>query len=191
MENQRTKENVIMPENQVLKKMTKEKYEELLNYRVKKCQTIVKLHSLYREPVMTLRANYPGTLKNNELTRLINEEISKTLVETFQKKILVEEKFDTPEGPTIFYVVKGDARTLKENAIFIEQHHELGRFVDIDVYDVDEEYAVTRLELAYEPRKCFLCDEPAKECSRNKVHDVKDLITFMEESIKAYQTRNR
>jgi holo-ACP synthase len=88
-------------------------------------------------------------------------------------------------------VVKGDARTLKENAIFIEQHHELGRFVDIDVYDVDEEYAVTRLELAYEPRKCFLCDEPAKECSRNKVHDVKDLIAFMEESIKAYQTRNR
>jgi len=191
LENQRTKENVIMPESQVLKKMTKEKYEELLNYRVKKCQTIVKLHSLHREPVMTLRANYPGTLKNNELTRLINEEISKTLVETFQKKILVEEKFDTPEGPTIFYVVKGDARTLKENAIFIEQHHELGRFVDIDVYDVDEEYAVTRLELAYEPRKCFLCDEPAKECSRNKVHDVKDLIAFMEESIKAYQTRNR
>lgn len=191
MENQRTNENAIMTESQGLKKMTKEKYEELLNYRVKKCQTIVKLHSLYKEPVMTLRANYPGTLKNNELTRLVNEEISKTLEETFQKKILVEEKFDTPEGPTFFYVVKGDARTLKENAIYIEQSHELGRFVDIDVYDVDEEYAVTRMELAYEPRKCFLCDEPAKECSRNKVHDVNDLIAFMEDSIRTYQKRNR
>lgn len=179
LEKQRTNENAVMPVVQHAKRMTKEKYEEIQNYRVRKCQTIEELHSLHEKPVMTLRANYPGEDKNNEITRLVNREIAKTFDEIFHTKIMAVENFDTPEGPTTFYVVKGDARTLKENAIYIEQNHELGRFVDIDVYDIDEEYAVTRVELAYEPRKCFLCDEPAKDCSRNKTHKTQDLVDYM------------
>ena len=186
MENKKIKEAVVTPVLKEPKKMTKELYEELQNYRVKKCMTIEKLHSLYGQPVISIRANYPGVYKNNETTRLVNTEIGKTFVDSFHDKILAEESFDTPEGPTIFYVLKGDARTLKENTVFIEQNHELGRFVDIDVYDTDEDYAITRFELHHEPRKCFLCDKSAKECSRNKTHPVEELIAFMEERVNEY-----
>src|SRR5690554_4677259 len=157
LENKRTKENFVMPLKQAHTRMTKEQYEELEHYRERKCETIENLHHRYNLPVITIRANYPGVLKNNETTRLVNEEIGKTFDAFFHDKMLAEESYDTPEGPTRFYVLKGDARTLKENAVFIEQNHELGRFVDIDVYDIDEEYAITRFELHYEPRKCFLC----------------------------------
>lgn len=186
MENKKTKETVVTPVLNEPKKMTKELYEELQNYRVKKCLTIEKLHSLYGQPVISISANFPGIYKNNETTRLVNTEIGKTFVDFFHDKILAEESFDTPEGPTTFYVLKGDARTLKENTVFIEQNHELGRFVDIDVYDTDEEYAITRFELHHEPRKCFLCDKSAKECSRNKTHPVEELIAFMEERVNEY-----
>jgi holo-ACP synthase len=187
LENKKTKEMFVIHELHETKKMTKELYAELQNYRVKKCLTIEKLHSLYGQPVISIRVNYPGVFKNNETTRLVNAEIGKTFDAFFHNKILAEESFYTPEGPTIFYVLRGDARTLKENAVFIEQNHELGRFVDIDVYDTDEEYAITRFELYHEPRKCFLCDSSAKECSRNKTHPVEELIAFMEERVKEYQ----
>lgn len=186
MENKKTNETFVMPVKQVHPKMTKEMYEKLVNYRVKKCETIEKLHHTYNLPVITIRANYPGVLKNNETTRFVIEEIRKTFDAFFHDKMLAEETYDTPEGPTTFYVLSGDARTLKENAVFIEQNHELGRFVDIDVYDIDEEYAITRFELHYEPRKCFLCDKSAKECSQNKTHSMEELIAFMEERVKEY-----
>jgi holo-ACP synthase len=186
LENMKTKETFGIPAIHERKKMTKEVYAELQNYRVKKCRTIEKLHSLYGQPVVTIRANYPGIFKNNETTRLVNEEIGKTFDAFFHNKLLAEENYDTPEGPTAFYVLRGDSRTLKENAVFIEQNHELGRFVDIDVYDIDEEYAITRIELYYEPRKCFLCDSSAQECGRNKTHPVEELIAFMEERVKEY-----
>ena len=180
MEKPRTKE---MP---ALKRMTKEGYEELVRYQEKKCTIIENLHKVHMYPVLTVRANYPGVEKNNDITRLINAEISKTIGEIFKEKILIHEVYETPEGPTMFYVVKGDARTLKENSIFIEQQHDLGRFVDIDVYDTDEEYAVGRIELSYEPRKCFLCDRAAKVCAKEKSHPVGELVAYMEEMVSQY-----
>lgn len=180
MEKQRTKD---IP---AVNRMTKEGYEELLRYQEKKCAIIEKLHRDYQNPVITVRANYPGRDKNNDITRLVNKEIAKTIGEIFIEKILSREVYETPEGPTMFLVVKGDARTLKENSIYIEQNHELGRFVDIDVYDTDEEYAVGRIELSYEPRKCFLCDRPAKICAREKSHPVDSLVEYMEEMVSQY-----
>ncbi len=191
MENKLTDETIVMTVRQDVKKKTNDVYEELQSYRVKKCQTIENLHGLYDQPVITIRANYPGVLKNNEVTRLVNTEIGKTFDEFFHDKILTEESYDTPEGPTTFYVLKGDARTLKENAVFIEHNHELGRFVDIDVYDIDEEYAITRFELHYEPRKCFVCDNSAKECARNKTHPVEELIAFMELRVNEYMNNKK
>lgn len=180
MEKPRTKE---MP---ALKRMTKEGYEELVRYQEKKCTIIENLHKVHMYPVLTVRANYPGVEKNNDITRLINAEISKTIGEIFKEKILIHEVYETPEGSTMFYVMKGDARTLKENSIFIEQQHDLGRFVDIDVYDTDEDYAVGRIELSYEPRKCFLCDRAAKVCAKEKSHPVGELVAYMEEMVSQY-----
>jgi len=187
LENQKTNEKKELRESgMVEKKITSEHFEELLKYRQRKCEKIEKLHYDFDAPVITIRANYPGSEKINDTTSLILSEVSKQFEESFRKKILLSKLCNTPEGPTMFYVVKGDSRTLKENAIFIEMNHELGRFVDIDVYDKEEDYAVTRIELSHEPRKCFLCEEHASTCSQLKTHSTEDLITFMEKQIGEY-----
>ncbi len=187
LEKQRTEESFIISYDQLTKHKTIDLYREFLECREKKCDEIVTLQKEFKEPVVTIRANYPGKDKNNEITRFITAEIKQAFKEMFHSKISQEEIYDMPEGLTQFYSVRGDARTLKENAVYIEQNHPLGRFVNIDVYDHNEDYAVTRMELFYEPRQCFLCDKAAKVCSREENHKVEDLIQYMEERISDYK----
>lgn len=184
MEMQSLKENIIISKKQI---KTKDLYQQFLEFREKKCEEVVLLQEEYKEPVVTIRANYPGKEKSNDLTRYVTKEIQDAFKQIFVHRIKMEEIYNTPEGLTQFYSVRGDARTLKENAVYIEQNHPLGRFVNIDVYDHAEDYAVARIELFYEPRQCFLCDKPAKLCSKEGNHDVKDLIGYMEEKVLEYQ----
>lgn len=137
--------------------------------------------------MLTLRANYPGIQKGNATTEYVLAAVSRMFQEIFNHRIIYGKAYDTPEGPTIFYVVKGDARTLKENAIYIEENHGLGRFVDIDVYDTNEEYPISRVELFHAQRKCFLCGRYAHVCARSKTHRREDLIAHMEEKVTVYR----
>ncbi len=189
MEKHNTDEKFTMSKGQFEQDKTKALYQQLLAYREKKSHEIIMLQEKHREPVVTIRANYPGLEKSNELTRFITAEIQEAFKEIFASRIKEEELYDTPEGLTQFYSVRGDARTLKENVVYIEQNHPLGRFVNIDVYDYDEDYAVARIELFYEPRQCFLCDKPAKVCRRERNHKSEELIKYMEEKVSEYKNQ--
>lgn len=189
MENLITKDNGEQFERGLLeKKMTSELFEETQKYRIRKCQRIEGLHRDYNAPVITLGINYPGMIKNNELSELILSEVAKQFEEIFQKKIIYSKFCSMKEGSVIYYVVKGDSRTLKENTIYLEQNHGLGRFVNVDVYDHDEEFPITRIELSHEPRKCYLCHEDATLCEKNKTHDHAELIQFMQNKVDEYFT---
>ncbi|MGB4587935.1 MAG: citrate lyase holo-[acyl-carrier protein] synthase [Clostridiaceae bacterium] len=187
MENLRTKDNGEYVELGLSeKKMTSALFEEIQNYRKRKCQRIEGLHKEFNAPVITLGINYPGIMKNNELTELIITEVGKQFEEIFQKKILYSKFCSMKEGSVIYYVVKGDSRTLKENTIYLEQTHGLGRFVNVDVFDHDEEFPITRIELSHEPRKCYLCHEDAALCEKNKTHSHYELINFMQKNVDEY-----
>ncbi len=83
--------------------------------------------------------------------------------------------------------------------INLEDNAPLGRYVDIDVYK-NSIKSISRSDFNIAPRKCFLCDEDAHICSRNKstvilelenkiIDDVVDYIhsettRFIKESIK-------
>lgn len=168
------------------KKMTSELFEEIQKYRIRKCQRIEGLHKEYNAPVITIGINYPGILNNNELSELVLSEVAKQFEEVFQNKILYSKFCSMREGSVVYYVVKGDSRTLKENTIYFEQNHDLGRFVNVDVYDHDEEFPITRIELSHEPRKCYLCHEDATLCEKNKTHDHAELIKFMQNKVDEY-----
>lgn len=187
MENFRTKDNSDYVELGMLeKKMTSELFEEIQQYRRRKCQRIEELHKEYQAPVITLSINYPGIIKNNDLTELILTEVAKQFDEIFQKKIIFSKLCKMNEGSVIYYVVKGDSRTLKENTIYLEQNHALGRFINVDVYDHDEEFPITRIELSHEPRKCYLCNEDASICEKNKTHENAELIDYMHKKVDEY-----
>lgn len=163
--------------------------EKMLKYREQKCEKIVALQNKYALPVVTLRANYPGRVKNNSTSAFVVAEISKELERMFAGKILYHEAVDMPEGMTVFYVVQGDASTIKENTVYIEESHEIGRFSDIDVYECYEESSISRLELGYQPRKCYICHEDARECAMKKRHDQEVLIRFIEDSVVRYKKK--
>ncbi len=127
----------------------------------------------------------------NESTKLIVKEVSINFEDIFKTRILYRQYYETLEGPIIFYVVRGDSKTLKENSIFIEENHDLGRFIDIDVYDVNDEYRISRMDLYYKPRNCFLCDKPAFECSRSKSHTEEELIDHLKSNLKEYLEKNK
>lgn len=158
----------------------------MMKYREQKCEKIIALQNKYELPVVTLRANYPGKVKNNKTSAFIVAEISKELERLFEGRILYHDPMDTPEGMTVFYVVQGDASTIKENTVYIEEFHEIGRFSDIDVYECFEESSISRLELGYQPRKCCICHEDARECASIKRHDQETLVQFIEESVERY-----
>lgn len=161
--------------------------EKMMKYREQKCEKIISLQNKYELPVVTLRANYPGKVKNNKTSAFIVAEISKELERLFEGRILYLEAIDTPEGMTVFYVVRGDASTIKENTVYIEESHEIGRFSDIDVYECFEESSISRLELGYQPRKCYICQEDARECATKKRHDEETLVRFIEDSVQRYR----
>lgn len=163
--------------------------EKMMKYREQKCEKIISLQNKYALPVVTLRANYPGKVKNNRTSAFIVAEISKELEKLFEGKVLYHEAIDTPEGMTVFYVVQGDASTIKENTVYIEESHEIGRFSDIDVYECFEESSISRLELGYQPRKCYICHEDARECAMNKRHDLDTLVRFIEGSVEGYMEK--
>lgn len=169
------------------KELTPELFEELSKYKTKKCEKISLLHDQFEEPVITMKANYPGINKMNRSTKFIVKEVSINFEDVFEKKILHKNYYETPEGPIIFYVVKGDSKTLKENSIFIEENHPLGRFIDIDIYDVNDDYRTTRMDLSYKPRNCFICNRPASVCSKNENHTEEELIEYLELNLKEYK----
>jgi holo-ACP synthase len=75
--------------------------------------------------------------------------------------------------------VEEDAQTAKRMLVELEANHALGRFWDLDVID-SEGNLISRTELGYESRKCFICDGEAKACARSRKHSYEELLWHME-----------
>jgi len=126
--------------------------------------------------VVTLKANIPGPNKN------INEAF--ILLDIFNEKILdfkpLKSFFiDGSDGRTYIYLFPKDTY-LKEEMIKLEET-KLGRFVDIDCF-YKSNISIQRNI----PRRCYICDNDARICNRLKKHSIKELLTFIKESIKSY-----
>lgn len=155
---------------------------DLLDYRENKILYINDLLNRFKKPIITLKSNYPGIYKNNPTSDILVKEIEKQIINKFGTKILYSESLDTPEGLTKVFVIGDEAKDIKKISIEIEDNHELGRFVDIDVYDLDG-HSLSRTEMGYPLRSCYICNKSAKECSRNKTHSIEELIDFIESSM--------
>jgi len=91
---------------------------------------------------------------------------------------------ETPEtGPEALIRVSAEARAVKMATIVLEDRHPLGRLWDLDVVTPDG--AVSRRDLGFGPRRCFVCDRPAHECARSRAHGLDALLAVMEDTIDA------
>jgi holo-ACP synthase CitX len=150
--------------------------------RVKRQEEFLKK---YKVSLLSLSINIPGAIKCSLEAKYIYEvaleEIEKLPLIFLEKKLTCN-----IAGYEAIYACTLDAYEIKKLTCKFENTHPLGRFVDLDVIDVKGKI-ISRKELGFEPRKCFLCSQDAKVCARSQVHKIEELIEFITKSVDDYK----
>lgn len=153
----------------------REKRVETQNYLIEK----------FKKPILVLRGNYPGEDKNNFIPTDIVKIISKDIEEIFNLKIINKKILNSIEGITYIFSIDSFGKNIKKIAMEIEETHILGRCVDIDVFD-ENGYPFSRSDFGGTKRKCFLCQEMAFVCGRNKTHSIQEVQNFIRKKYEEY-----
>lgn len=132
--------------------------------------------------VIQIKANIPGSNKNLNLSYILikifkNEVIRK--VKTYQ--VIYKDSFDG----AYFLVLVDKDKSIKIDLIEIEEKHELGRFIDLDLF-VNKDKSITRNDLNKKTRKCYLCNDLVIKCMRSNKHTSLELIAFIDRSLRNY-----
>ncbi|SHJ48544.1 holo-ACP synthase [Clostridium amylolyticum] len=158
--------------------------EDLLNEREKRVILQQNIMLVHKKPLVFIRVNYPGLNKTNPLTEKILKAIDKCVSDVFGNKIRLKIYRITSEGPNITMVIDMEAMEIKKLTIEIEDKNSLGRCVDIDVYNPNTFMSISRTSLGYAPRKCYICNDIAQNCIRNKKHTISSVIEYINKSYK-------
>lgn len=142
----------------------------------------------------TVRVNYPGIEKSNFITDSIVKIICNEISIYHRKEIIFTEEYKSREGYIGHFIFNDNHNNIKKAMINLEENHILGRCVDIDVYYLkkDEKYGfdqvigMSRSDLTLTSRKCFLCDEEARVCSRAQSHSLEEIKKYFEEKFEEY-----
>lgn len=145
--------------------------EKILASREERFQKIQFLEKDFKT-VITVKTNIPGDNKSINLAYTIVKLFKNLIPNSFIDKILF---FDSYDGPYYIIGSNSDANAIKFILIELEDTHALGRFIDLDVFDGEKTLVRTK------PRKCYLCNDTAFNCIRQKKHSINELIKYVEE----------
>ena len=130
-----------------------------------------KINNLTKDgDVVCLKANVPGFDKNTPTSKAIVYYFINYLK---KYNLYPLEVINSSDGVYALYQV-ANGKKLKKQFVKLEQSHALGRFIDIDVTLKNTTKSLQRKKL----RKCFICNQPAFYCGRNKTHTVGELLDF-------------
>ena len=136
--------------------------------------------------LVCLTVQLPGQVKRNEVSLKIAEAGVEAVRAAFG--VEYEELLDLETGFEGYFTVPDSTLEAKRRACLIEDTHPMGRLMDIDVIDRSGDLVspVGRDSLGLPPRKCLLCDRPARECMRSRAHSTEDLLAKIEEMVNDY-----
>lgn len=160
--------------------------QDLLEAREKRVALIETLLKRYNTPLLVMRINYPGLKKTNDLTLNLIKDVTPIICTLLGDKISSKRVLQGAEGPILYASVQQDAVSLKKIAIGLEEDHSLGRCLDIDVYDPLGK-SVSRQELGYPSRKCYLCEDNAHHCVRSRRHSEAEVIQYINDKYHNYK----
>lgn len=168
--------------------------KKILAAREARYQLRLNLHQKYNLPVVVITMNIPGPDKSNQLIKKAFQKFTAEIVKIFKKdNITIEQQIInfTFAGPEAFFVLnyKEDCSNLKKKLIKIEQHHGLGRLLDLDLYQSDNK-AISRKSIDRRERQCLLCEEDARKCIIEKRHSLVELNKIIKEIILQYLEEN-
>lgn len=155
---------------------------EILQARSARAETVEAFKNRNQTDVLSLKANVAGAPKNTRYQALVLRLFHHILQQLFETEGTYCASKDGDY--VLFPVAKADAA--KRIGVFLETHHALGGFVDIDVYMRDQVEPLHRNDLGYEERKCWLCGKPARVCARAQTHDIASLRAHMNEKVEDF-----
>lgn len=159
--------------------------EELLEAREQRAVLIESLIKRYNTPLLVMRVNYPGLKKTNAVTVTLINEMSLLICTILNDKAKGTLLTQGADGPAFYAAIDEDVWALKTLAIKFEESHSLGRCLDLDVYDRSG-YSISRQELGFPRRKCYLCEDYAHHCVRARRHSESEVIEYIEERFRKY-----
>lgn len=163
--------------------------EEVLDNREKRRVKINKLIEKYdNSSILCFKLNIPGAIKNNDtILEIFNDGKEKIMGELKRENIKISyiEESIKSTGPELFLSVLSPGVLLKKTMIDVEENSRFGRLYDIDVEDKNG--TISRKQLGFNERKCFLCDNEAKICARSRNHTIEDMLFWIEEQIEDWK----
>lgn len=130
-----------------------------------------------KDGAVTVRANIPGPDKGIAESYLIVRHFASIMADVIGAKPVL---LDGADGPAVIF--DSEPEGIKRIAVELEEKHEIGRFVDIDVFGKNCDKSVSRGYM----RKCYICGQPAFVCSRNKTHPTERLLTVLRSYTRSY-----
>jgi holo-ACP synthase len=152
---------------------------QLLNDREERYKKQCEMIALYNLPIISFSINLPGSEKNNET---IKEIFTLGLIEIeavlSNNNIQIVDRFSNSKafsGPVTILSINNNSSKIKKLMVDIENNHPIGRLLDIDV--IDEQFnPISRTDFGFQARKCLVCNDYAKNCSRSQRHDMVDVL---------------
>lgn len=140
------------------------------------------LQKVYMKPLLVHRVNMPGQQKDTPLSQTIFNSVEAALKARFTGRIIAEKMLRSAEGPVMIRLLDGSPEVLKAEAMAVENEHPLGRFVDLDVYDLHGT-SLSRNTAGHGPRLCYVCSRPAHVCARSQSHSLEELLEVMAQAV--------
>lgn len=128
--------------------------------------------------LLSATMNIPGPVKTNERLSHAFFTVIKELNTLFPpEKIVARKHRELKTGSEYYLVLAEIPEELKKKLIAIEETHLYGRLMDLDVVYLKDQLlcSVSRTKLNHKPRACFICDEEAKVCGRQRRHSVAEM----------------
>ena len=128
--------------------------------------------------VVVASTNLPGPEKNRPGLEILVERSLATLSARGLHLMLASAGTDLL-GPYRFLVAAEPAATIKPLTVTLERDLPGGRVLDLDVLTPDGD-PVDRESLGLEPRCCYVCDRPARECILLARHPIQELLAVVD-----------
>ncbi|MGX7243666.1 citrate lyase holo-[acyl-carrier protein] synthase [Enterococcus quebecensis] len=153
--------------------------EEIMDARENR--VIIQQELLQKYPTCTLLSatmNIPGPVKTNEQLRNAFLTVIKEINTLFlPEKLVVCKHQELNTGSEYYLVLNETPEGLKKKLIQVEETHIYGRLMDLDVIYLKDHRlcSISRTALNHKPRTCFICDEEAKICGRQRRHSIEEM----------------
>ena len=125
----------------------------------------------------------PGPVKRDARSLKVAEAAVAAVREVFDP--VYKEVYDLETGYEGYFIVDGTLMDVKKACCEIENVHPYGRLMDLDVIERvgDTVAPVSRDRVGEEPRRCLLCDRPARECMRAHAHTPGEIIQTIDKIV--------